>query len=159
MKRLLTLLVLLLAAPAYATDGDDCTAAQFQTISHGPVRAMWCVQVCDGDTANSDCTEYDMSSRGGLTDALVFAIYENGTDCTAATVTINSSDDSGLTTASQNAYDLGLVTTLTFTDPKLTYDNRVAPIGRYIYATWSGIAGCAGSHTVDLLMIGYEEVD
>lgn len=163
MKKLLLLLGLglLLAPPTWAADGDACSAAQFNRTTGSQMIPVWCVVVCDGDTADSNCSEFDLAGQddgSGLPDVLSFELYENGTDCTAATVTINTSPDQGLTTASVNAYDLGGTTSLAIGGTtKLTQDLRVAPVDRYILATWSGIAGCGTTHNMDLMMIGWEE--
>lgn len=163
MKKLLLLLVAgLFAAPAYAADGDACSSTQFARTTGGRMKPIWCVVVCDGDTTDSDCSEYDLAGQddaSGQPDVLSFELYENGTDCTAATVTINTSNDQGLTTASVNAHDLGATTALSIGGTtKLTQDVKASPVGRYILATWSGMAGCATTHNMDLLMIGWEEV-
>lgn len=146
------------AAPAADGDGCETAATDYDGLGMGQMRPVWCVVICDNDSTNGDCSEFDLNDARGVPDVIAFELHENGTaDCTAGTVTINTSFDQGLTTSSTNAFDLDpSVTAVALGGTRrLVIDTKSAPLGRYILATTSAMACTADS--LDLLMIGYEE--
>lgn len=146
------LAALAFAAPAGAADGDFCSAAQWAKASSSSsgVQDMGCYVLCDNDTANGDCSEFDLNSIGGIPDAVTFLLYANGT-CTAATATLASSPDQGLTTASVNAYPIGSTTALAVGGvTKLVLATKDYPIERYVLTNLSSMT-CSGG--LDILMI------
>jgi hypothetical protein len=168
-KRLLTVaLVGLWSAGAQAADSDPCqtSATYWQKPSASHVKPIWCVVLCDAKTADGNCTNYDLQSAGGVPDVVAFELHEvdsvtYGTtgDCTAGTVTINTAvATSGITTASENAFDIGSTTAVAIGGVnKILLDTKIAPLDRYVVAAIAGITGNCTVDSVDVLMIGYEE--
>lgn len=177
MRFWITLFLLLAvgAPPVLAADGSDCSTLPY-TVSllgrQGRVRPVWCYVLCDNDSSNDSCSEFDMDDiKSGILDVLAFELFErdnagasgnqDGTfDCSAATVTVNTSPVTGLSSSHTNAFDLGSVTTVSLADTassprKLVVDQKSSPVDRYVYPTTSAVT-CTND-SVDLLMIGYKE--
>ncbi len=94
----------------------------------------------------------------GLPDVIVFELYENGTTCTAGRFEIDTAGDQGLIVDAQNAYDIASTNVVEIGGTlRLVIDTRVVPPDRFIIAELTAEAGCGTTHTLDLLMIGYEE--
>ncbi len=142
---------------AQAANGDACSAAQFGFVSRGSMKTTTCILLCDGLTANADCTEFDTQSLMGIPDVLVFELYENGTDCTAGRFEIDTSGDQGLIVDAQNNYDIASTNVVEIGGTlRLVIDTRVVPPDRFITAELTAEANCGTTHNLDLLMIGYE---
>ena len=159
MKRLiLSLLVgvgVLLPSTSHAADGDACDTSITGKISLGRVTQAWCVALCDADSANSTCSEFDLNSVG-MTDLVVFEMIETGNeDCTTLVATINSSGESGINTSNTNAFDIGGTTALDLTGTrKISVNTTAAPLGRFIYVTTTSASCTTG--TWDIVMYGFE---
>ena len=146
------LAALAFAAPAGAADGDFCSAAQWAKASanSSPVDDYGCYVLCDDDTANGNCSEFDLGTHGGIPTSITFLLYENGT-CTAGTATIRTSGDQGLTTASNNTYDIGATTSLAIGGvTKIVLDTAASPVERYISVALTSMT-CSGG--LDVLAI------
>jgi hypothetical protein len=171
MYRLLTLLaglgLLLVPTASLGADGDNCSTAatDFDSLTQGQMRPIWCVVLCDNDTTDAACTNFDLLNVG-IPDALVFELHEvdidasgGAGDCTAGTVTFATSNDAGLTTASENVFGLDPVTTSVSIGgtTRLVVDTRTAPTGRYLMATTSNLGANCTSDGIDILAIGYTE--
>ena len=170
LKRLLAVaLGGLWATTASAADSDSCqtSATYWGKTANGRVAPIWCIVLCDAKTADGNCTNYDLSAAGGIPDIVVFELHEVDSvtygatgDCTAATVTINTAVaiTGTMTTASENAYDIGSTTALAIGGvKKIALDTKSAPLDRYVVASIASITGTCTSDSVDVLMIGYRE--
>ena len=158
MKRLLTLIAVgvLWASASWAADGDECSTTQWANIDRGSMRPIMCVLLCDAIDAAAECAEYDLNDLLGVPDVVVFEMYENLTDCTAAVVTINTSFESGISTTDANAFDIGSTTQLSLVGTRrLVLDARQAPLDRYVYTKLDSESDCS-TGSVDIMMIGYE---
>ena len=136
-------------------DGSACDPDMYGKISVGKVKTTWCVVLCHADAANVNCSEFDLDSVG-QPDLVVFELVETGSeDCSAVTVTINSSGESGINAADTNAFDIGSTTALAIGGVrKITVDVTRAPLDRYIYVTTTNTT--CGSDEYDVIMYGLE---
>lgn len=173
MRRLLLLLVggllaAFLAGPVLAADGAACGSDNFAVgtdtsspIFRGPWRPIWCIVLCDDDTAASgSCSDFNFTTAGspagsiGLADLISFEIGSDN-DCTAGTITLTTTQVSGGQShniGGEYQLDLAGVGNTRITNAV----NIGAPLGAIIEVDFAGVAGCTGGF--DIIMIGYEEI-
>lgn len=158
MKKLLFLLGLLVAPAAWAADGDACDTNNWPTYDAykgGRMMPVWCFVLCDADTNNGACADFDMNTtqdvQVGNPDVLTFVLDNSA--CGTGTITFAtayqpSGDESALD-SSTTAISVGGT-------ERLNLDTRVAPVGRIIASDRTAM-GCDDG-TLDVLLIGWEHV-
>lgn len=138
--RLIPLLALVLALPAYAADGDSNGACRTKGVWR-----MCEVKLCDardmtdGVGEPADCTEFDLESLAeGVPDHIVFDITQD--NCT----NVNVVDVSGVASTGGQKHVIKDGLTLTATGGSYTH---VQPTHRFVQVTGStdGTEGSAGS--------------
>lgn len=145
----------------WAADGDACSTDNFTLLPRGVWKPVWCIVLCDDDTAAAgSCSDYNFATAGtpaGNTGGTDFVSFEVGSDndCGAGTVTLATTWISG-----GQSHDLGATTTLDLSGVGTTRIiqavNQGAPLAAIVETDFAGVGGCTGGF--DIIMIGYEEL-